>query len=102
MAVTTVTANEVTGCTKDDDEDKARRGEARQREMILGTQETNETVRERSKLLQWISLPNTGYIYMKAEAEKALGETQRQHTDPATKVRGGAIVGEKTFHIRQV
>ena len=23
-------------------------------------------------------------IYMKAEAEKALGETQRQHADPAT------------------
>ena len=23
-------------------------------------------------------------IYMKAEAEKALGETQRQHSDPAT------------------
>ena len=78
MAVTTAMANEVTGCTKDDNEDEARQGETkgdkgRQRETILGTQEMNEMVkeggqaasmvREGSKLLRCISLPNTSYIY---------------------------------------
>ena len=68
MAATTATANEVTGCTKDDNEDKVRQGKAkrdegrqgemkgdkgRQREMILGTQEMNEMVKEGGQATRW-------------------------------------------------
>ena len=58
MAATTAMANEVTGCTKDDDEDEVRQGEVkgdkgRQREMILGTQEMNEMVKEGGQATRW-------------------------------------------------
>ena len=43
MAVTTVTANEVTGCTKDNNKDKVRqRRQRRQQEMAVTTAMANE------------------------------------------------------------
>ena len=50
--------------------------------MTRETNEMNEMVKGASRFDAYLYLIQA--IYMKAEAEKALGETQRQHTDPAT------------------
>ena len=85
MAAMTATANEVTRCTKDDGEGEVR--QRRQRETKgddtgdSGDKRDGEG-RRTSHFDAYLYLIQA--IYIQAEAEKALGETQRNTIEPAT------------------
>ena len=82
MVATTATVNEVTGCTKDDNEDEVRQREMKGDDTGDSGDEQDGEGREQNHFDGYLYLIQA--MYIQVEAEKTLGETWRNTMEPAT------------------